>query len=114
MTKPFRPGPGRRSRYDSPMPRSTFTAPVADIVFFRVYSGQDDTISRGVQEAVLKVVALDPEAAQSYAVAQWICERAEAMLGNQGQTSDQENVLKYVAQNYADLVAMYRAEAAPD
>lgn len=107
---PFNPGPGRRSRYDSPMARTAFTAHVSEIVFFRVYSGKDDTISRGVQVAVERLTQLDAEAQQAYEVAAWVCERAERQLENLAQPSDQEHVLRYVAANYSELMAQYRAE----
>ena len=104
-----RPGAGRRPRYGSPMSRTAFTARPDQVIFYWLLSGNQKTVSAGVQTAVAHMVKLDPEAAQLHEQAKWMATAAEKELTDSGKPARQEDVLRLLLDHTERFVAMYEA-----
>jgi heptaprenylglyceryl phosphate synthase len=93
------------------MPRSAFTARPDQVVFYLLLSGNERTVSAGVQRAVRRLVeSNDPEAAALYEQAKWMTKQAEAELEagkTVGEEVKQEEILRHVLEHHLRLVALW-------
>lgn len=103
-----RPGAGRRSRHGTPMPGSAFTAHPKHLTFYLLLSGEQKTVSAGIQEAVGRLAKRDADAALRYEQANWIVNAAHAELTNEtGVAPNLAAVWKRVNDNIDRFVAMW-------
>lgn len=106
-----RPGAGRRPKYRSPMPRSAFTARPDHIIFYLLLSGNEKTVSAGVQTAVSRLVAKDKAAAAKFEQAKWMTDQAErelvAEVGDNEEVT-QDAVLRHVLEHRDRLSGMWQ------
>jgi len=105
-----RSGAGRRSRYGTPMPRSAFTARPDQIVFYLLLSGNEKTVSAGVQRAVAQLVKADQKAAKVYEQALWMTNQAKAELeadAAPGTEVNQDMIMRYILDHHERIAAMW-------
>lgn len=109
-----RPGAGRRPRYGTPMPRTAFTARPDHIIFYLLLSGNQKTVSAGVQMAVPRLVEQDEKAAAAYKQAQWMTQAAQTELEAEITADEevtQEMVLRRVLDDLDRFIAAYQDRA---
>lgn len=94
------------------MPRTAFTARPDQIVFYLLLSGNQKTVSGGVQVAVARLVdSGDERAAAAYQQAQWMVQAAQSELEAEavaGEEVTQEMVLRRVLDGLDRFVAAYQ------
>lgn len=101
--KNTRAKPGRRSRYATPSPSTSFSASVEELVFLILLG--HGALSAGVQEAVRVLVETSDEAAGLMAEARRLIALAEQNLERDefGRVPQRDTYL-YISRNYWQLV----------
>ena len=94
---------GRRARRGTPMPTTSFSASVEELVFL-ILLGKG-SLSPGVQDAIQRLVAQDEEAAALLAQAKRLIADAEQHLEKDeyGRVPQKKTYL-YISQNYWQLM----------
>ena len=96
------------------MPRTAFTARPDQIVFYLLLSGNQKTVSAGIQTAVSRLTKDDPDMTAIHHKAQWIVRAVEAELRAEippDEDVTQEMVLRRVLDELDRFLAMWENEA---
>lgn len=97
--------PGRRSLSGgSPLAHTSITAFPEQFIFYLILSGDNRSVSAGVQK-LPEMVAKKSPFKEDWEQAQWMVERAKAMIGGEATL---QKVYQYVSDNFDDLSEQWR------
>lgn len=105
----FSSAAGRRPRRTSKMPRSSFTADVEELLFLRIFSGRDATVSRGIQLAVRRMIETDESASRYMRFAKRMLGMAEGELQEQGVLPTQVALWEHVTEHHDRILGQLQA-----
>ncbi|MBK7895584.1 MAG: hypothetical protein IPJ90_12055 [Anaerolineaceae bacterium] len=115
MAKTRTKGAGRPPRRATAMPKTAITAHVDQFIFFQLLSGEQNTVSAGIQKAVGYLTNYDEvarvESQECWKQTEWMVNRAKTALGKEldlpHRKLSQEQILTYVKDNIFDLKQEY-------